>query len=151
MPRSPKLSISIESGDDNDLDVTFTRSVSPHHYQFELSRADSQSGTYPVTDKAYASTSPADFDDQSKGYWYKARGRNCQTCSATPTPTWTGHGDWSGYSTSIHLKLSPPTNLTLEVDATDNQKLILQYDRRGGWRLFPVHSRKVINRDRSIR
>ena len=118
------------------MDVAFTRSVSPHHYQFELSRADSQSGTYSVTDNAYASTSPADFDDQSKGYWYKARGRNCQTCTATPT--WTGCGDWSGYSTSIHLKLSPPTNLTLEVDATDNQKLILQYDRRGDGAFFQL-------------
>ena len=122
------LSMSIESGDDNDLDVNFTRSESPHHYQFELSRADSQSGTQ-VYDREYASTSPADFDDQSKGYWYKARGRNCRTYTATPTPTWTGCGDWSGYSTAIYLKLSPPTNLTLEVDATDNQKLILQYDR----------------------
>ena len=97
-PTSPtNLSLSVESGDDNDLDLAYTRSESPHYYQFELHRSTTQNGTYTRVDTEDDSTSPANFDDQTKGHWYKARGRNCATSART------GCGDWSAYSATILL------------------------------------------------
>ena len=91
------LTLSIEPNDANDLDLAFTRSSeSTHYYQFELHRSDTRYGTYsavgfPVAD----ATSPADFDNKDQGYWYRARGRNCDTFIRTGC-----HG-WSSWSDSI--------------------------------------------------
>ena len=91
------LSLSIESGDDDDLDLTFTRSGPPHNYEFELYSSPTENGTFTRVDTEEESTSPANFDDQTRGHWYKARGRNCATSSRT------GCGDWSAYSATILL------------------------------------------------
>ena len=127
LPSPPtSLSISIEAGDDNDLDVTYTRSVSPHYYEFELHRSATQNGSYSLTATVNDSSSPANFDDQTKGYWYKARGRNCQTSSRT------GCGDWSAWSNSIELptdSLDPPTNLSIRIEAGDDNDLDVTYTR----------------------
>ena len=98
------LSLSVESGDDDDLDLTYTRSGSPHHYQFELYRSTTQNGMFTRVDTENDSSSPANFDNQTKGHWYKARGRNCATSART------GCGDWSAYSATILLpgSLEPP-------------------------------------------
>lgn len=113
------LSLSVESGDDDDLEVTFTRSGPPHYYRFELHRSTSETGVYTLAQTVDASTSPADFDDQTKGYWYKARGKNCQTSGRTDC------GDWSDFSgavelrSNVHQPLSPPTGLNITVEPND--------------------------------
>ncbi len=113
------LSLGVESGDDDDLAVTFTQSGPPHFYRFELHRSTSETGVYTLAHTVDASTSPADFNDQDKGYWYKARGKNCQTSSRTDC------GDWSDFSGAIELRsavlqpLSPPTGLSITVEPND--------------------------------
>ena len=117
------LSLSVEPGDDNDLDLAFIRSESPHHYQFELHRSATQNGTYTRAYTKNASSSSADFDDVTKGYWYKARGKNCRTSARA------GCGDWSPWSPALELKLKPPTNLRLSVEAGDDDDLLLAFNR----------------------
>ena len=99
------LSISIEAGDDSDLDVAYTRSESPHYYQFELHRSTSRFGTYSLVRTVSDSISPADFDNQTKDHWYKARGRNCATSARTAC------GDWSAWSNSIDIPPDPTIDL----------------------------------------
>ena len=69
----------------NRLSVTFTRSESPHYYQFELWSATSEHGSYSLVTTATqnVSSSPADFGNQTRERWYKARGKNCATASRT--------------------------------------------------------------------
>ena len=99
------LSLSVETGDDDDLDLAYTRSgESTHYYQFELHRSSTQYGTYSlVGSPKNDSSSPADFDNQTKGKWYKARGRNCSTTSRT------GCDDWSSWSAAILLPIDTAT------------------------------------------
>ena len=99
-PPPTGLVLSIESGDDDGLDLAFARSGgSFHHYEFELHRSTSQDGTYSVVTGATqnASASPVNFDDQDTGRWYKARGRNSKTSSRLE------FGDWSDWSNVIQL------------------------------------------------
>ncbi len=122
------LSLSIETGDDDDLDLTYTRSgESTHYYQFELHRSLTEEGTYTLADTENDSTSPANFDDQTKGYWYKAQGRNCATSSRTRC------GGWSEWSASIYLPdaLDPPTGLILSVESGDDDDLDLTFTQSG--------------------
>ena len=124
------LSLSIESSDDDDLDLAYTRSESPHYYEFELHRSTSQYGTYTQTGSAVDdSFSPANFDNQDKGYWYRARGRNCETSSRT------GCGDWSAWSNIILLPPDPSTNLSLSIEPNDDDDLDVTYTLSG-----PVHN-----------
>lgn len=55
-------------------------------------------GTTTVAATVNDSSSPADFDNQHKGFWYKAKGKNCATSSRK-----TGCSDWSAYSATIFL------------------------------------------------
>ena len=86
------LSLSIETNDNEDLDLAYTRSESPHYYRFELHSSTTQYGTYSSFRGVNDSLSPANFDNVTRNRWYKARGRNCQTSSRT------GCGDWSPWS-----------------------------------------------------
>ena len=99
LPKPPTgLSVSVHSTDDDRLVVAFTRSESPHYYEFELHRSKSESGNYARTATANDSTSPVEFDSQTKGYWYKARGRNCGTSSRSIC------GVWSQWSNKVELE-----------------------------------------------
>ncbi len=83
-PAAPtNLNISVETNDDNDLDVTFTRIASIHFYQIELHSSSTQNGIYSEVTTANVTTSPVDFDNQEREYWYKARGKNCATSART--------------------------------------------------------------------
>ena len=104
-PPPTNLSISIEAGDDSDLDVAYTRSEPPRYYQFELHRSTSRFGTYSLVRTVSDSISPADFDNQTKDHWYKARGRNCATSARTAC------GDWSAWSNSIDIPPDPTIDL----------------------------------------
>ena len=121
------LALSIESGDDNDLQVSFTRSGPPHYYQVEIYRSDSESGTYSLLPGGPVNTSdsPAGFDDQDKGYWYKARGRNCLSGART------GCGEWSDYGNALELPLSAPTGVILSLKPGDEDDLRVSFTRSG--------------------
>ena len=122
------LNITIETNDDDDLDVNYTRSVeSTHYYEFELHRASTETGTYTWVETDNDSSSPANFDDQTKGYWYKAQGRNCETSTRT------GCGDWSNWSASIELPdpLDPPTMLGISIEVNDDDDLDVSYVQSG--------------------
>ena len=102
------LSLSIEAGDDNDLDLAYTRSESPHYYQFQLHRSGTENGTYTLINTVSDSLSPANFDNRSHNFWFKARGRNCDNSNRTSC------ADWSEWSNSIFLSNLPhPTGLNL--------------------------------------
>ena len=120
------LSLSIEPGDDDDLDLAYTRSGPSHYYEFELHR--STGGTYAWVETIDDSSSPANFDNQDKGYWYRAQGRNCGTSSRTDC------GDWSPWSNTIYLPPDPPTNLNLRLESGSTDDLDLAYTRSG-----PLH------------
>ena len=100
------LSLAVNASDDDQLDVTYSQSgESTHRYEFDLFRSDSELGTYtsigPLLDDETAtdSTSPASFDNQAKGKWYKARGRNCRTFNPSPLDC----GDWTDFTSPIEL------------------------------------------------
>jgi hypothetical protein len=98
LPKPPTgLGVSVHSIDDDRLVVAFTRSESPHYYEFELHRSTSKLGTYSRTATANGSTSPVEFDGQTAGYWYKAQGRNCGTSSRSHC------GSWSTWSNAFEL------------------------------------------------
>ena len=119
------LYITVDASDDDSLDVNYTRSESPHYYQFELHRSDTQSGTYTALTSLVNDwySSPANFDNQTKGYWYKARGRNCHEFARTNC------GDYGDFSSAIHLKLKPPTNLGIAIESGDYDNLDVSYTR----------------------
>ena len=122
------LSLSVESGDDNDLDLAYTQSESPHYYQFELHRSTTQNGTYTLAATVNASSAPADFDDLTRGNWYKARGKNCATSARS------GCGDWSAYSTALLLPDSPaPQDSANTWTATLTSGYDSRYSEYGFW------------------
>ncbi len=119
------LNLSIEAGDDNNLDLGYTQSSeSTHYYQFELESSDAETGTYSLAATNDDSTaSPAHFDDVDQGLWYRARGRNCQTASRTDC------GPWSQWSPALEVPVTiePPSNLNLSIEAGDDNNLDLGY------------------------
>ena len=74
--------------------VAYTQSSgSIHYYQIELHSAATENGTYSLQATANDSTtSPAIFQYQPTGSWFKARGRNCSSAERTDCGTWS---DWS--------------------------------------------------------
>ena len=96
--------------------VAYTQSSgSIHYYQIELHSAATENGTYVLQATANDSTtSPAVFQYQPTGSWFKARGRNCTTAERTDCGTWS---DWSA-------AIPPPTylfltNLPSSIEATE--------------------------------
>ena len=119
-----RLSVGINSRDADRLDVTYSRSEPHHHYQFEIHRAASQGGEYSRTGaRMNSSSSPVSFDGLAKGYWYKARGRNCGTSDRDFC------GDWSAWSSAIHLKLAPPTPSSVSVSSSSDDRVVVGYTR----------------------
>ena len=76
------------------VSVAYTQSSgSIHYYQIELHSAATENGTYSLQATANDSTtSPAIFQYQPTGSWFKARGRNCSSAERTDCGTWS---DWS--------------------------------------------------------
>ena len=74
--------------------VAYTQSSgSIHFYQIELHSAATENGTYVLQATSNDSiTSPAIFQYQPTGSWFKARGRNCSSAERTDCGTWS---DWS--------------------------------------------------------
>ena len=96
------LTLAVEDGDDDDLDLGFTRSgESTHFYQFELHQSNTKSGTFTKVATVSETTSPADFNNQTQGKWYKAQGRNCSTKARASC------NDWSKWSNTIFLSTPP--------------------------------------------
>ena len=99
------------------MSVGYTQSSgSVHNYQIELHSAATENGTYSLQATANDSTtSPAVFQYQPTGSWFKARGRNCSSAERTDCGTWS---DWSA-------AIAPPTYLFLtnfrsSIEATEN-------------------------------
>ena len=140
-PAAPtNLSISVEPNDDNDLDVTFTRSGSIHFYQIELHRSSTQDGAYSRVISANVTTSPVDFDNQTREYWYKARGKNCSTSARTTCSGWS----WSNAvrvppvstttppPTVTPTTPDPPTSLGVTRDANSVLTVSVAYTQSSG-------------------
>ena len=85
--------------------VAYTQSSgSIHYYQIELHSAATENGTYSLQATANDSTtSPAIFQYQPTGSWFKARGRNCSSAERTDCGTWS---DWSP-------AISPPPHILI--------------------------------------
>ena len=99
------------------VSVAYTQSSgSIHFYQIELHRSTTENGTYVLQATSNDSTtSPAIFQYQPTGSWFKARGRNCSTAERTDCGTWS---DWSA-------AIPPPTyifltNLPSSIEATES-------------------------------
>ena len=108
-PAPTSIAVAIEANG-QDVDVTFTpHSVTgkPHYYEFKLYRSTSSSGTYTHVDTIGANASPADFDYQPKGFWYKAIGRNCTTAARTSTTC----GTWSSLTSATATEFPHPESL----------------------------------------
>ena len=117
---APPTSLNLTASND-DLALAYSRSVSPHRYQFQLHRAGSQNGTYSLVRTVNNSISPANFNNLNYQFWYKSRGRNCVYSNRSSC------GPWSDWSSKIHLtNLPPPTNLNITVSDDD---LTLTYTR----------------------
>ena len=133
----------------NRLSVTFTRSESPHYYQFELWSASSEHGSYSLVTTATqnVSISPADFGNQTRERWYKARGNNCSTASRTNCGAWSplSNAVWvppvsttpppitpSPSSTATPNTQDPPTNLVVTRDANSILTVSVSYTQSSG-------------------
>ena len=101
------LSMSVHSSDGDQLEVSYTQSGPPHYYQFELYRSDTATGTYAYVAIRADIAPPVNFDGQTVGKWYKARGRNCHNANRT------GCGEWSEWSDPYRLPLPTPTAQTI--------------------------------------
>ena len=103
------LSASVNSTDDDKIDVTYTRSESPHYYKFEIRKSKSRNRSYSSEETRNDARSPVSFNGLDQGYWYKARGRNCENSARTRC------GSWGGYSDPLFLfpTLTAPSSLTL--------------------------------------
>ncbi len=88
------LSLSTVSGHDDRLSLDYTPSGPPHHYQFELYVSNKATGNYSFDNK----TPPAIFAGVTRGYQYKARGRNCSDYNYNANTRCSG---WSNYSPEI--------------------------------------------------
>ena len=136
------LNLSVEVGDDNDLELTYTDSEAPHYYEFELHRSESQFGEYTSVETVNGANSPVAFDDLQKGYWYKAQGRNCSAVGRT------GCGDWSAFSNAVELPLDPPTGVTTTVEA-NNDDLSVSYTRSSEPHYYEFELRSATSRSGS--
>ena len=98
------MSLSTVSGNNRSLRVAYTRSQSPHRYQFKLEQRDlsARTETWTVVDTNTDSSPPETFNDVARGYHYRARGRNCHDTAQEDTC-----GAWSGYTNIVEL--SNPT------------------------------------------
>lgn len=99
-PPPTGLSLSTVSGNNRSLRVAYTRSQSPHRYQFKLEQRDlsARTETWTVVDTNTDSSPPETFKDVIRGYHYRARGRNCQDTAQEDTC-----GDWSGYTNIVEF------------------------------------------------
>lgn len=117
------LTIRVHTTSDTTLEVNYSRSETPHKYQFQLYRSTSETTGYALNATTTVTTSAynrAQFNGQTKGFWYKAQGRNCTTAAATTC------GPWSNYSPAFHFThptLTPPTGISISVNPT-NSKVI---------------------------
>ena len=104
LPPPTALSLSTVSGQTDRLQLTYTRSQSPHRYQFQLERRDlsARTETWTVVDTNTDSSPPETFNDVARGYHYRGRGRNCQDTSKSDTC-----GEWSDYTNIVEF--SNPT------------------------------------------
>jgi len=100
LPPPTGLSLSTVSGNNRSLRVAYTRSQSPHRYQFKLEQRNllARTETWTVVDTNTDSSPPETFTDVARGYHYRARGRNCQDTAQEDTC-----GAWSGYTNIIEL------------------------------------------------
>ena len=127
-PAAPptNLRLSRDTYDNDELDVTYTRSSgSTHNYQFELHRSDTENGNYTRNRVTTDSVSPATFEDLDSGYWYRSRAKNCRTSSGT------GCGNWSLWSNKVEIPdaLTSPTNMRLAVQSSDRNRVDLTFTR----------------------
>ena len=152
MPPNPptNVSISIETNDDNDLDVTFTRSGSVHNYQIELHSAGSEHGIYSLVTTANVTTSPANFDDQTREYWYKARARNCNSSTRTVCGGWSPLTDAVQIppaSTTTVTTPAAPSNLNLSVETNDDNDLDVSFTRTGSIHFYQIELHSSSNQN----
>ena len=100
LPPPTGLSLSTVSGQNSWLRVAYTRSQSPHRYQFKLEQRNlsARTETWTVVDTNTDSSPPETFKDVVRGYHYRARGRNCQDTSQEDTC-----GAWSDYTNIIEF------------------------------------------------
>ena len=93
------LSLSTVSGHTDRLELTYTRSPETiHRYEFELHYLNKLTGKDVRYKRALDSRSPETFRSVGRGYWYKARGRNCRNTSQADTC-----GVWSDWSSQVEL------------------------------------------------
>lgn len=126
---------------DDDISVSFTppttnsplstgttRNTGSRIYRFDLHSSDTQHGVFASVLQLTTLSSPIDFNDRTRGQWYKVKG---QTCDETTIgqPIWTC-GNWSDWSSTIELplQLTPtpvppylwpdPSTVTFQADGT---------------------------------
>ena len=92
------LSLSTVSGQTGWLRLTYTRSQAPHRYEFELHYLNKVTGKYVRYRAQSDSRSPETFKNVGRGYWYKARGRNCRNTAQSDTC-----GAWSDWSSEVEF------------------------------------------------
>ena len=116
LSKAPAPSISsITLANQDDLTVVYTVTAwtdgSGDHYDFEIQRAETATGSFAdYGDATTQSATPHKFNDVHTGYHYKARGRRCSDDAATIC------GNWSGYSSAVNvpaLDVQAPTNINV--------------------------------------
>ena len=93
------LRLSTVSSKANRLELSYTRSQSPHYYEFDLERRDlsARTETWTVVDTREDSIPSYTFRNVDRGYHYRAKGHNCADSNRDSC------GAWGSYSPVLEL------------------------------------------------
>ena len=93
------LRLSTVSSKANRLELSYTRSQSPHYYEFDLERRDlsARTETWTVVDTREDSIPAYTFRNVDRGYHYRAKGHNCADSNRDSC------GAWGSYSPVLEL------------------------------------------------
>ena len=116
-PAPTNLRLSAVAGRTDRLRLDYTTGGSPNRYRFQLEYLDLTTNRWFPSETENDSSPPETFRGVSRGYYYRARGQNCQTSQYTDC------GTWSGYSNTL-LFSDPQVALsglaaTLDVGSSD--------------------------------
>ena len=95
-PSNPQLST--VTNRNSQLRLDYGRSGNVYNYELQLYQRNPRFGSFALYDTVRSGQSHTIFNSVPRGYWYKARGRNCADASRT-----VGCSSWGDYSPGIEF------------------------------------------------
>ena len=112
LPPPSNLQITVNSAENQQLDVTYEPGIYPVFLHFELSKSSTLAGPFAPSQTGVTNRGAITFTNVDIGYWYRVEARNCDSSSAS-SPVWSGCGPASVPSGVYLLALFPPEGLEI--------------------------------------